>query len=96
MRLTETPARYPGDSVITLRLVRGHELGSIRVQDYGSTCRRRYKVGEFLPGREESSPGDTPKVWPEREEWADAIELAKCWLFVFAGHALLDGWRHAP
>lgn len=65
------------------------ELGSVRIQDFGT----RYRVCAFLPGIEEWSPGDTPKTWPEREAWAHT-PLDAAWAFEqFAAEAVSEGWR---
>ena len=96
MKIIETEAKYPGDSILTLRLRRGNELGSVRVQDYGQVTSERYEVGGFLPGEADCMPGDTPKVWPEQSEWTNDHSLAYCYLYLFAGRALLDGWELTP
>lgn len=85
-------AKYPGDAVRMRQLAKGRELGDIRIQDYGPGAKRRYKVGTFLPGVEECSPGDTPKVWPEKSFWTnDSVEAVR----VFTNYitdALTEGW----
>lgn len=101
MKITETAAKYPGDSIMTLRLIlrhlpHGDELGSIRVQDYGQGMRERYKVGAFLPGVVQDLPGDSPKVWPEHEQWTNDLSLARCFFYLMAGKALVDGWDLTP
>lgn len=89
---------YPGDTIALAMLQRGlvgfaWELGDVRIQDYGGHS-HRFRVGTFLPGMEEWSPGDTPKVWPEVEEWFgdraydDAVEMAE----KFIRDALYAGW----
>jgi len=63
-----TEPEYPGDAVRIQMLYRGdgreRVIGDVRIQHYGSFV----KVGSFLPGETECSPGDTPKTWPEKSE----------------------------
>jgi hypothetical protein len=60
---------YPGDRVRELMIYRRDargriELGDVCIQSYDTYL----KVGMFVPGVEECSPGDTPKVWPEKHQ----------------------------
>lgn len=97
LKIAKALAKHPGDSIMTLRLRRGNELGSIRVQDYGeATMSHRYKVGAFLPGKFQDLPGDTPKVWPEVDQWTSDIRLARCFFYLLASRALVDGWDLLP
>lgn len=81
--------KHPGSTILRLDLRRGEEVGDVRVQWYGDD---KLKVGSFTPGVVESSPGDTPKVWPESSVWVgDADEASK--MFVeLAQAAMRDGW----
>lgn len=83
-----TEAKYPGDAVRILMLYRRDErgrieLGDIRIQDYGNVLR----VGAFLPGECECSPGDTPKTFPRssnttgppiRATWLTGCSISMC------------------
>lgn len=85
-----TDPAYPGDAVLRADLVRDNVIGDVRVQWYGDKALR---VGSFLPGVVIDLPGDTPKIEPERSEWAATREAAAreyVWQLV---RALRDGWR---
>ncbi len=60
------PAKYPGGTVRSVQLHREGELGVIRIFDRIGP--EQYRVGSFLPGITEYSPGDTPKTWPEKKK----------------------------
>lgn len=90
---------YPGDVVRIVRLARGHaealEHGDVRIQDYMGMMRPttgRYRVGTFLPGVLECPPGDTPKVWPERHDYARGVEQANAAFDAYYLAALAAGW----
>lgn len=97
-----TEAQYPGDAVRILMLKRGHGramvLGDVRIQRYDTSV----KVGSFLPGDEECSPGDTPKVWPEKSEWFKSAtyradnqtDLADAEFDRYVQEAYADGWQN--
>lgn len=92
-----TEAKYPGDAVRILMLKRGHgremELGDIRIQDYGDFV----KVGTFLPGETECSPGDTPKTWPEKHEifrGDNQTDLADAEFDKYVQEAYAAGWQN--
>ena len=93
-----TEPKYPGDAVRMLMLYRGGhgrpvELGDIRIQHYGTTL----KVGSFLPGETECSPGDTPKTWPEKHETFRADNQSDFADGAFDGYvqeAYADGWQN--
>lgn len=91
-----TEPKYPGDSIMRVDLVRGDELGDVRVQWYGDGLKPKdndsLKVGTFLPGVEECSPGDTPKVWPERSEYVHSKAAAARILVQYLIAAFRDGW----
>lgn len=86
-------AKYPGDDVRRVDVRRGDELGMVVIQHYGVSVR----VGSFLPGDVQSSPGDTPKTWPERNEWfrVDRPDFPTCANDMFVRlltRAQEDGW----
>ena len=93
-----TKAKYPGDAVRIVMLYRRDargrvELGDVRIQDYGTFV----KVGTFLPGEEECSPGDTPKTWPNKHETFRADnggDLADAEFDKYAQEAYADGWQN--
>lgn len=61
-----TEPKYPGDAVRIHMLQRGGELGDVRIQHFaGMKAGDTVRVGTFLPGIVEGSPGDTQKTWPE-------------------------------
>lgn len=72
---------YPGAPVLLRRFERSGEFGDVRVQDYGELNKvgSRFRVGQFVPGVVECSPGDTPKIWPEVHRhcgtWEEACEV---------------------
>lgn len=84
-----TEPKYPGDSMLRVDLVRGDELGDVRVQWYDDTT---LKVGAFLPGVTECSPGDTPKTWPEKFSWVTTKDEASKQVVQFLIAAYRDGW----
>lgn len=88
--------RYPGDSIMIVHLVKGDEIGDVRVQWYGDYAVAqpgdRLKVGTFLPGVVECSPGDTPKVWPEKSAWVNDRAAASKLLIQYLIVAFRDGW----
>lgn len=83
-------ARYPGDAALIVLLTNGEDIGDVRVQEYGTDS---FKVGSFLPGVVECSPGDTPKVWPERSEWVTDRPAAAKVLGRYLIEAFRAGWR---
>src|ERR1700757_4477322 len=85
-----TKPKYPGDAVRILRVKRGAETGDIRIQDYENFV----KVGSFLPGRTECSPGDTPKVWPEKWETFTSSPAADDQFDRYVQEAYADGWQN--
>lgn len=89
--------KYPGDSILYVGLVRGDEMGDVRVQWYGNGLKQEdgdsLKVGSFLPGEVQSSPGDTPKVWPERSEYVTDKETAAKLFLAYVTEAVRNGWR---
>lgn len=94
--LIEKPeALYPGAPVLLTRFARGQETGDVRVQDYGDLNRSgsRYRIGQFLPGVVECSPGDTPKVWPEVHQhvgtWDEAFDV----FTRYVEEAKASGWQ---
>lgn len=87
---------YPGDTVRIHMLIRGRELGDVRIQHYaGMKAGDTVRVGCFLPGVEESSPGDTPKVWPEFDTKlpADQVEAANGVFDAYLACAHEAGWK---
>lgn len=88
--------KYPGDTVKLVQFKRGDEIGDVRVQDYQGTMKPgigRYKVGTFLPGVTECSPGDTPKIWPEKSLYTHTPEEAEIVLAQYTLLALGEGWK---
>lgn len=83
---------YPGAPVRILNLKRGDELGDIRIQ--GGITDRTVKVCSFLPGVEECSPGDTPKVWPEKSEYVTNNFAADQLFDQYVGEAYEEGWQN--
>ena len=85
-----TEPKYPGDAVRVLFLIRGGEHGDVRIQQYGTFL----KAASFLPGMEESLPGDTPKVWPEKSESVHSTFAADEAFDRLVGEAYADGWQN--
>lgn len=85
-----TKPKYPGDAVRILMLHRRGELGDIRIQDYETFV----KVGSFLPGVEECSPGDTPKTWPENYMTFTSSPAADAMFDNYVQAAYADGWQN--
>lgn len=85
---------YPGAAVLLTRFVRGDEVGDVRVQDYGSSNvgDHNYRIGTFLPGVVEESPGDTPKVWPEVHQWVGTWDAASDVFVRYVEAAKAAGW----
>lgn len=93
MNTVWTEPKYPGDDVRIALLIRGAEIGDVRIQDYGEGINNRYRVGQFLPGVEECSPGDTPKVWPERGAYCATPGEANSTFLEYVRLAREDGWQ---
>lgn len=93
MTATWTEPKYPGDAVRIALLIRGDELGDVRIMDYGQSSKNRYRIAAFLPGYEECTPGDTPKTWPEEDRWCTETGTATITFdqYVKAAHAA--GWQ---
>lgn len=88
-----TEPKHPGDDVRILMLHRAGEIGDVRIQHYGTFV----KVGTFLPGEIECSPGDTPKVWPEKHETFrtdNQSDLADAEFDKYVGEAYEAGWQN--
>ena len=85
-----TTPRYPGDAVRILMLKRGDELGDIRIQFIHDNS---VKVCAFLPGEAECSPGDTPKVWPEKFKFARFVPEADALFDEYVQEAFAAGWQ---
>lgn len=88
--MTYREPRYPGDTIRTHMLVRGDELGDIRVQWVGG--KREMKVCAFIPGNTECTPGDTPKTWPDLYRYCETQELADTYFQQFVQNAYAQGW----
>lgn len=86
-----TEPRYPGDAVRILPLIRGRELGDIRIQFIRDGA---VKVCAFLPGEVECSPGDTPKTWPERSKLCKVKPEADALFDEYVQAAYADGWQN--
>lgn len=85
-----TEPRYPGDPVRILELYRGDFLGDIRIQHFGESVR----VASFLPGVVVVSPGDTPKVEPEKAEWCTSSYRADEVFDKYVQEAYEDHWQN--
>ncbi len=81
--------KYPGDAVRCTMLQRDNELGDVRIQHYGVGC---YMVAAYLPGYETSSPGDTPKMNPDKHQWVETAEGANGWFEQYVRGAMREGW----
>ena len=88
---------YPGASIREHRLVwpGTGELGQVRLMDYGSGSKKRYRVAAFCPGRDVVLPGDTPKVEPEADNWCETLDNANEWFELYVSRERADGWRDA-
>lgn len=88
---------YPGASIRTVRMVwpGTGELGEVRLMDYGSGSKKRYRVAAFCPGRVVDLPGDTPKVEPEADNWCVTLADASAWFGLYVARERADGWKHA-
>lgn len=64
--------KWPGDAVREIMLIRGDEIGSIRIQHYGNSL----LVACYLPGICHVHPGDSPKTEPEESEWCTSSYTA--------------------
>jgi hypothetical protein len=90
-----TEAQYPGDAVRIQLLYRRDakgrlELGDVRIQKYDNVVR----VGKFLPGREECTPGDTPKMVPEKYMHYRFADPADAEFDAYIQEAYADGWQN--
>lgn len=87
-------ALYPGAAVLLTRFSRGDELGDVRVQDYSemNVTKSAFRVGQFLPGIVEESPGDTAKVWPEVHQYVATFEQALDVFGRYVEAAKAAGW----
>jgi hypothetical protein len=92
-----TEPEYPGAAICTTRLVwpGTGELGEVRLMDYGSGSKRRYRVAAFCPGRTVELPGDTPKVEPEADNWCVTLADAAEWFKLYVDRERRDGWKDA-
>ena len=88
---------YPGESIRTVRMVwpSTGELGEVRLMDYGSGSKKRYRVAAFCPGRVVELPGDTPKVEPEADNWCETLADASAWFGLYVDRECRDGWKRA-
>jgi hypothetical protein len=88
---------YPGASIRTARLIwpSTGELGEVRLMDYGSNSKKRYRVAAFCPGRTVELPGDTPKVEPEADNWCALLAGANAWFDLYVDRERRDGWEDA-
>lgn len=90
-----TEPKYPGDAVRIALLIRGeHELGDVRIQDYGpGKDGKRYRVGTFLPGETECTPGHTPKTWPDKSVWRTTPGEANSTFLEYVRIAKASDWK---
>ena len=87
-----TPADYPGAPILQQFLARADDIGMVRIMDYGADSKTRYRAASFCPGYETSSPGDTPKMNPERDEWCETLDEATEFFDIYVASAKLNGW----
>lgn len=64
---------YPGAPIMLTRFIRAGIYGDVRVQEYHSAS---FLVGQYIPGRVDCSPGDTPKISPEVHQWTKTFDEA--------------------
>lgn len=88
--------KWPGDGVRSVLFRRDvlhlnivFEIGEVRIQHYGAGC---YMVAAYMPGYETSSPGDTPKMNPDKHEWVSTAESADAVFEEYVRSAARDGW----
>lgn len=84
--------KFPGDSWVIVNLQRGDEIGDVRVMNYDS----HFRVAAFVPGWEQCSPGDTPKMVPDRDHWTEDRQEANKLFAQYVIDAFRDGWRPMP
>ena len=92
---------YPGETIKIEDVRRDDALGCIRIQDWRSMHNGRvdltalglYLVGSYLPGVEQCSPGDTPKVWPEKSKWCSDWNEAERLFRRYVREAHDQGWQ---
>lgn len=84
-----TEPKWPGDSCRELMLVRGDEVGSIRIQHYGNSL----LVACYLPGICHVYPGDTPKMEPDVSEWCTSSYTADLLFDRYVALAYNDLWQ---
>lgn len=96
-----TEPKYPGDTVRIQMLYRRYRIHDERVTEIGDVRIQHYetfvKVGSFLTGVIECSPGDTPKVWPEKHEHFrgdNQTDLADAEFDKYVQEAYADGWQN--
>ena len=96
MSIIESIATYPGQDVLTAYLTKGREIGFVCVKDYMDCMKdgKRFQASTFLPGICECSPGDTPKVWPEKYVREAALSDARRHFECYLAEALADGWSY--
>lgn len=84
--------KYPGDAVRRINLINaaGTELGSVEIRPFAPSS---IKVCCFIPGEVECSPGDTPKVWPERHRYCSDADSANRVFDAYFMQLLKEGWR---
>lgn len=82
--------KYPGDAVRELLIKRGPEVGMVLIQHYTTFV----KVGMFVPGVYECSPGDTPKTWPNKSETCTSSPAADAVFDNYVQEVYADGWEN--
>lgn len=91
-----TKPAHPGDAVYRQLLAWGApptEFGDVRIMDYGTSNKPRYRVACFCPGVEVDLPGDTPKMEPECDQWCATVSEANSWFELFVDREHRDGWK---
>jgi len=89
----EAEPDYPGATIRQQLFIKLDEFGDVRIMDYGSGSKTRYRVASFCPGYESSYPGDSPKMNPERDQWCHTLAEATDFFTIYVGSAkCIYGW----
>lgn len=83
---------YPGAAIRQQRLTRGDEFGDVRIMDYGTDSKERYRVAAFCPGYELGYIGDTPKMNPDFDHWCNSLDEANAMFDVYLDRERSYGW----
>lgn len=87
--------QYPGAAIQSQLFIWSStgEIGDVRIMDYGSDSRHRYRVACFCPGRTVCVEGDTPKTEAEFEHWCSTLPQALVWFDLYVSRKGRDGWQ---